>query len=62
MLTADYEPLKITILDATGQEVESIIYTEGAGKLALGSTLKSGLYFIRVNGVKTFRSFKVLKE
>ncbi|WP_333820337.1 glycoside hydrolase family 44 protein [Ohtaekwangia sp.] len=56
------EQLKVSILDATGKVVEAMIHSGGAGKLSLGAALKPGLYIIRVNGVKTSRSFKVLKE
>ncbi|WP_333820825.1 RICIN domain-containing protein, partial [Ohtaekwangia sp.] len=56
------EQLKITVLDATGNEVEAMIHSGGSAKLSLGAMLKPGLYIIRVNGVKTSRSFKVFKE
>jgi hypothetical protein len=56
------EQLKITILDATGKAVEATAHAGGPGKLSLGAALRPGLYIIRVNGVKTSRSFKVLKE
>lgn len=54
--------LKITILDATGKAVEAVTHSGGAGKLSLGASLKPGLYIIQVNGAKTSRTFKVMKE
>jgi hypothetical protein len=54
--------LQITILDATGKIVETVVHSGSSKKLSLGSTLKPGLYLVRVNSSNGSQSFKVLKE
>ncbi|SKC63566.1 glycoside hydrolase family 44 protein [Ohtaekwangia koreensis] len=56
------EPLQITILDAAGKAVETVVHSGSSNKLSLGSALKPGLYLVRVNSINGSQSFKVLKE
>jgi len=53
---------RIAIFDVLGRQVETVEHSAIANSLSLGSSLKPGVYFVKVYGVKEVRSFKVIKK
>ncbi|MFI0431481.1 RICIN domain-containing protein, partial [Mariniflexile sp. HMF6888] len=61
--TKSNEPFRVTIFDTLGRKVEAA-ESSTSSQLAMGSSLKSGLYIVQVEGVNSnySRSFKILKK
>jgi uncharacterized repeat protein (TIGR02543 family) len=53
---------RIVILDPMGKQVEAIDHGSIKKTQAIGSSLKSGIYFIQVYGINGPESFKVIKN
>ncbi len=57
------EPIRVTIFDIMGREVK-VKESISAPKLSMGSSLKAGLYVVKVEGLNSnlSKSFKILKK
>jgi xyloglucan-specific exo-beta-1,4-glucanase len=56
------KPFQVVFFDTAGKLVETSTHAGGSQTLTLGTALKPGLYFVRVNGVDWSKSFKIIKE
>lgn len=58
------EPIRVSIFDVLGRKVETAESSLESGQLLMGSSLKSGLYIVQVEGVNLnfSKTFKILKK
>ena len=56
------EVTSISIFDVSGRRVETIEHSAVSNTMSVGASLKPGLYLVRVNGVNSSQSFKVVKK
>jgi hypothetical protein len=54
--------LKIEVVDMLGRVIETLKTDNVSTPISLGTSLKSGLYVVRVNGENWSKSFKVMKK
>ncbi len=60
---SDYKgELQIEVTDMLGRVLQSIKVDNESDKIAIGASLKSGLYIVKVNGTGWSKSFKVVKK
>lgn len=58
------EPIRVSIFDIMGKKVEAGEFSPESGQLSMGSSLKSGIYIVKVEGVNTNDSklFRIIKK